>query len=249
MDCKKMTRQSVEKFLQDKPYKHLDIKCALIDMDGTLYNSMINHTAAWYRMMTELGVKCDRDEFYEYEGMTGAQTINVLFQRAFGKTATDDEVKELYHKKTLYFQELPKAGIMPGAEKMLEILAQNGIKRILVTGSGQASLLDRLQRDFPSVFTRENMITSKDVTHGKPSPEPYLKGLEIAGVKPNEAIVIENAPLGIKSGADAGIFTVGVTTGPIKGEKMLQAGANILYNSMEEFSNDLQNLINATKEI
>ncbi len=244
-----MTRQSVEKFLQDKPYKHLDIKCALIDMDGTLYNSMINHTAAWYRMMTELGVKCDRDEFYEYEGMTGAQTINVLFQRAFGKTATDDEVKELYHKKTLYFQELPKAGIMPGAEKMLEILAQNGIKRILVTGSGQASLLDRLQRDFPSVFTRENMITSKDVTHGKPSPEPYLKGLEIAGVKPNEAIVIENAPLGIKSGADAGIFTVGVTTGPIKGEKMLQAGANILYNSMEEFSNDLQNLINATKEI
>ena len=138
---------------------------------------------------------------------------------------------------------------MPGAEKMLEILAQNGIKRILVTGSGQASLLDRLQRDFPSVFTRENMITSKDVTHGKPSPEPYLKGLEIAGVKPNEAIVIENAPLGIKSGADAGIFTVGVTTGPIKGEKMLQAGANILYNSMEEFSNDLQNLINATKEI
>ena len=249
MDCKKMTRQSVEKFLQDKPYKHLDIKCALIDMDGTLYNSMINHTAAWYRMMTELGVKCDRDEFYEYEGMTGAQTINVLFQRAFGKTATDDEVKELYHRKTLYFQELPKAGIMPGAEKMLEILAQNGIKRILVTGSGQASLLDRLQRDFPSVFTRENMITSKDVTHGKPSPEPYLKGLEIAGVKPNEAIVIENAPLGIKSGADAGIFTVGVTTGPIKGEKMLQAGANILYNSMEEFSNDLQNLINATKEI
>lgn len=244
-----MTRQSVEKFLQDKPYKHLDIKCALIDMDGTLYNSMINHTAAWYRMMTELGVKCDRDEFYEYEGMTGAQTINVLFQRAFGKTATDDEVKELYHKKTLYFQELPKAGIMPGAEKMLEILAKNGIKRILVTGSGQASLLDRLQRDFPSVFTRENMITSKDVTHGKPSPEPYLKGLEIAGVKPNEAIVIENAPLGIKSGADAGIFTVGVTTGPIKGEKMLQAGANILYNSMEEFSNDLQNLINATKEI
>ena len=249
MDCKKMTRQSVEKFLQDKPYKHLDIKCALIDMDGTLYNSMINHTAAWYRMMTELGVKCDRDEFYEYEGMTGAQTINVLFQRALGKTATDDEVKELYHKKTLYFQELPKAGIMPGAEKMLEILAKNGIKRILVTGSGQASLLDRLQRDFPSVFTRENMITSKDVTHGKPSPEPYLKGLEIAGVKPNEAIVIENAPLGIKSGADAGIFTVGVTTGPIKGEKMLQAGANILYNSMEEFSNDLQNLINATKEI
>ena len=73
--------------------------------------------------------------------------------------------------------------------------------------------------------------------------------MEIAGVKPNEAIVIENAPLGIKSGADAGIFTVGITTGPIKSEKMLQAGANILYNSMEEFSNDLQNLIKATKEI
>ena len=50
------------------------ITAALCDMDGTLYDSMSRHSAAWFRLMTELGVECERDEFYLYEGMTGANT-------------------------------------------------------------------------------------------------------------------------------------------------------------------------------
>ena len=44
---------------------------ALIDMDGVLYDSMKWHTLAWKKMMESVGVECDRDEFYLYEGMTG----------------------------------------------------------------------------------------------------------------------------------------------------------------------------------
>ncbi len=239
--------KAVNNYLCKSGYDALHIKCALIDMDGTLYDSMKNHTAAWHRMMTELGVDCDRNEFYQFEGMTGAQTINTLFMRAFGKPATDEEVKELYHRKTEYFKELPIVGVMPGAADMLKTLENNGIDRVIVTGSGQASLLDRLQKDFPGCFSKDRMITSKDVKHGKPSPEPYLKALEIAGVKPNEAIVIENAPLGVKSGADAGIFTVGVLTGPIPADIMKQAGADLLYDSMNDFAHNLQSLLDIAK--
>ncbi|MDE6866981.1 MAG: beta-phosphoglucomutase, partial [Muribaculaceae bacterium] len=66
-------------------------KAALIDMDGVLYDSMKLHTLAWYRMMTELGIPCERDEFYLYEGMTGKATINRLFQRAYGRDASQEE--------------------------------------------------------------------------------------------------------------------------------------------------------------
>lgn len=49
---------------------------------------------------------------------------------------------------------------------------------MVVTGSGQVSLIDRLNHNFPSVFRRDLMVTSFDVKYGKPNPEPYLMGLQ-----------------------------------------------------------------------
>ena len=69
----------ITRFLERHHYERVVPKAALIDMDGTLYDSMPNHTAAWYRMMSEQGIECQRDEFYLYEGATGAATINKLF--------------------------------------------------------------------------------------------------------------------------------------------------------------------------
>ena len=57
------------------------------------------------------------------------------------------------------------------------------------------------------------MVTAFDVKHGKPHPEPYLMALEKGGFNVNEAIVIENAPLGVQAGIAAGIFTIAVNTG------------------------------------
>ena len=63
-------------------------------------------------------------------------------------------------------------------------------------------------------FRRELMVTAFDVKYGKPHPEPYLMALQKGGLAPNEAIVVENAPMGVQAGAAAGIFTVAVNTGP-----------------------------------
>ena len=77
------------------------------------------------------------------------------------------------------------------------------------------------------------MVTAFDVKYGKPNPEPYLMGLEKAGVQPNEAIVVENAPIGVQAGCAAGIFTVAVNTGPLDGQVLLDAGADVLLPSMQ----------------
>lgn len=236
-------QSAIKKYLVRNDIPHMEINAALIDMDGVLYDSMKNHTAAWYRMVTELGIKCSRDEFYLYEGMTGAATINLLFNRAFGHPATREQMKELYHKKTVYFSELPKPEPMPGAGEMLNILKQNNITPVLVTGSGQSSLIDRLNSDYPGMFMPQNKITAHDVKHGKPNPEPYLKGLERVKSQPYQAIVIENAPLGVAAGHASGCFTIGITTGPVPESKLWENGSDIVYKSMPEFACSLPGLL------
>ncbi|MCM1163512.1 MAG: HAD-IA family hydrolase [Muribaculaceae bacterium] len=235
----------IRRYLERNGYRRCDPRAALIDMDGTLYDSMVNHTAAWHRLMTEVGIPCTREEFYLYEGRTGADTINELFKRGKGREATQEEKTRLYQLKTEYFRELPPVNRMPGALEMVTTLRKMGLKRVIVTGSGQRSLIDRLTADFPGLFSEDLMITSRDVTHGKPDPEPYLKGMELAGVKPWQAIVVENAPLGIEAGARSGAFTIGVTTGPIPADEMWRAGADVVFRSMESFATRVSLLLSS----
>lgn len=128
---------------------------------------------------------------------------------------------------------------MPGADRMLRSLCDRGIRCVLVTGSGQASLIDNIRKDYPGVFAEGMMVTAHDVTKGKPDPEPYLRGLEKAGVKPEEAIVIENAPLGVRAGVAAGIHTMAVCTGPIPKQNFEDEKAWGIFPSMEEFADML----------
>lgn len=218
-------------------------KAALIDMDGVLYDSMKYHTIAWHRMMADLGVDIPRDEFYLYEGMTGVATIKMLLKRELGVDCSDERAKELYTVKTKYFREIGWNEPMLGADRMLRALERAGLRRVLVTGSSQATLLDNINHDYPGAFNAGDRVTALDVRHGKPHPEPYLKGLEIAGVAPEEAIVIENAPLGVHAGKAAGIYTVAVTTGPIPRVEFEKENADIIFPSMPAFADALESLL------
>ena len=219
------------------------IKAALFDMDGVLYDSMPNQSQAWHETMTSYGVKCRPEDFYLYEGRTGFKTINILFNQSFGHDATVEEQKEIYEKKCIRFVELEKTKPMPGVLEVLKKVVELGITPVIVTGSGQFSLLDRLEADFPGFFKKELMVTAYDVKFGKPHPEPYLMGLKKAGVEASEAIVIENAPLGVESGKAAGIYTIAVNTGPLPDEILFNAGADCVYPSMWVLVDDFENLL------
>ena len=107
---------------------------------------------------------------------------------------------------------------------------------------------------YPGLFSKANifqehlMVTAFDVKYGKPNPEPYLMAIKKAGINPNQAIVIENAPLGVQAGVAAGIFTVAVNTGPLPDSALLEQGANLLFHSMNEFSDNWKNLFNALNQ-
>ncbi|MDE6229112.1 MAG: HAD-IA family hydrolase, partial [Muribaculaceae bacterium] len=112
-----------------------------------------------------------------------------------------------------------------------------------VTGAALGSLRDRLDVDFPGRFPADRRVTALNVERGKPYPDPFLKGAELAGVKPQECVVIENAPLGVTAGHRAGCFTVGVATGPIPLATLKEAGADLVFASMPECASQLPDIL------
>ncbi len=226
-----------------KNLEDIDLRAFLFDMDGVLYDSMPNHAKAWVHAFVSMGLKFTDYDVYMREGMTGSSTINEVFSSQLGRFASEEECQRIYKFKSQYFETLPAAPKMPHVEDVLNTIQASGKGIYLVTGSGQMSLLDKLNRSFPGVFCKERMVTAYDVKKGKPDPEPYLMGLEKAGVRADQAIVVENAPLGVRSAVAAGIFTIAVNTGILKDEVLLDNGADLLYHSMEELAKDLPRIL------
>lgn len=226
--------EALSAYLRRNSLAATEFRAVLFDMDGVLYDSMPRHARAWKQVCDEAGIEASEEEFFAYEGRTGASTIDLLIRRQHGRPATEDECRELYRRKTEFFAEMPDAPVMHGAREAVAISTDAGAKTVLVTGSGQGTLLGRLDEDYAGAFPCERRVTAYDVRKGKPDPEPYIAGLVKAGATPTMAIGIDNAPLGVESSSRAGLFTIGVRTGPIASGALREAGADIEVNSMEE---------------
>lgn len=223
----------------------LPVRGVMFDMDGVLFDSMPYHAVAWAKVCNEYGLAMTEEEVYMNEGRTGFSTINMLTKRQWGRETTEEEVEHIYQLKCIAFNEFPPAPKMPGTESLLTQVKASGRTIMVVTGSGQASLLDRLTTNYPGFFRPELIVCSHDVKHGKPNPEPYLMGLQKLGaalnpdgapLRPWEALVVENAPLGVRAGVAAGVFTIAANTGPLPDSALLDEGANLIFPSMQAFS-------------
>ena len=215
----------------------------LFDMDGVLYDSMPNHSKAWSQAMEKFGMHMSPHDVYMNEGATGHDTVVRISLRDRGYEATESEIDDIYNYKASLFRSMPEARVMPGALEVFRRAAAAGLNILIVTGSGQKNLIERVQRDFEGYITRERMVTAFEVTRGKPFPDPYLKGLSIAGVPASEAVVVENAPLGIRAGVAAGIDTIAVNTGPLEDEILQAEGPVMLMHSMQELADRFETLL------
>lgn len=192
--------------------------------------------------MKQHGLPFTAYDCYINEGRTGESVIREAFQKALGRDATQEEVKTIYAEKSAYYHQLLQTTTptIPGVADVLQFVKEQGHQIWVVTGSGMRTLLDSLNEVFPSIFQQDQMITAFDVTQGKPHPEPYLKAWERSGLPKEQCLVIENAPLGVRSGKAAGLTVYAVNTGILKREDLLQAGADMVFDSMHELLKFLQ---------
>ena len=237
---------AIKEYLKEKEYNKFTLKAVLFDMDGVLYDSMPNHASSWAKVMQLNGFNMTVEEAYMNEGRKGDETINKIVERE-GKEISIEEIKRIYVEKTKIFNSCPTVLPMKGSAELLQKIIENELFAMLVTGSGQPSLLDRLNNDFPNIFLRERVVSSFDVKNGKPNPEPYLTAMKKGLLQPDEAIVVENAPLGIESAHSAGLFVIAVNTGPLPDSVLFDAGANILLPSIENLYDEWNNIFHCLK--
>lgn len=208
------------------------------DMDGVLFDSMPNHAIAWEEVMKEHDLPFTAYDCYLNEGRTGESVIREAMWKARNRDATPDEIKTIYAEKSALFSALAQQSggttTIPNVAEVLRYIASCGDQIWVVTGSGMRSLLDNLNKVLPPVFQQDRMITAFDVVKGKPDPEPYLKAWERSGLNKEQCFVIENAPLGVRSGKAAGLTVYAVNTGILTREDLLQAGADQVFDSMTE---------------
>lgn len=235
-------KESLDRYLQLQGHKALQLRAVLFDMDGVLFDSMPFHAEAWSQVMQEAGFDFSREDVYMNEGRTGADTINTASIAQFGHPSTPEQIEALCKAKCDIFATYPPTPRMKGALELVQKVKACGLTPMIVTGSGTPTLLDRIQSNFPTLFDEKHIVTSFNVKRGKPHPDPYLLALEKGRLAPNEAIVIENAPLGVTAGVAAGLFTIAANTGPLKDSVLSDAGASLVFPSIQALCNEWENL-------
>jgi mannitol-1-/sugar-/sorbitol-6-phosphatase len=98
--------------------------------------------------------------------------------------------------------------VMPGALDLVQSIPEG---RWGVVTSGSRRLAQNRLR-YCGLPVPAVLVTSDDVTNGKPHPEPYLKGAERIGFAPAECLVIEDAPAGIASARAGGLRVIGLAS-------------------------------------
>lgn len=210
-------------------------KAVFFDQDGVLFNSMPFHAQAWELAMNENGLPFTKNQTYRNEGRTGTSVINEAYRLVHGIDAPQEVIEAVYAAKSAHFIRLTGGKLpelIPGIKDVLHFLHEKGVQCWVVTGSGQRNLIESLNQTFDHVFS--GIISAFDVTKGKPDPEPYLKAWERSGFKKEECFVVENAPLGVRAGKAAGLFTIAVNTGILSDADLAAEHADVILPNMAE---------------
>lgn len=216
----------------------------MFDMDGVLFDSMPRHIAAWKEVFGGRGIPVAPEDIYANEGRTSKAIIDYVVRKYTGRGADESVLDEIYAQKNAA---VARFGFMPCMEGTSDVLAAAkgaGLDCYVVTGSGNEALLQHICEVYPDFFTRDKIVSASDCLRCKPAPEPYLKGLRMAGLEdPSEAIVVENAPLGVQSGRAAGCRVVAVNTGPLPDSLLWDSGADFVFHSMAELAREFDSVL------
>jgi sugar-phosphatase len=172
----------------------------LFDLDGVLVDSTRAVDREWRDWARRKGVDGDAVMAIAH----GVRTIEVI-RRVAPHLEAEAEVLELESREANHQEGV---SVMPGAVALVGSIPE-GRWGVVTSGT---RLLASARLRFCGLPVPKVLVTADDVEHGKPHPEPYLKGAEKLGFKPDDCLVIEDAPAGIRAGRAAGMKVVGITS-------------------------------------
>ncbi len=172
----------------------------LFDLDGVLVDSTRAVVRIWSEWAERKGIEAER----VLEVAHGRRTIETVRLVAPHLDA-EAETEEL---QRIEIGDLDGILEVEGALELVSSIPNDGWT--VVTSGPRPLATNRLEH--VGIPVPEHFVAAEDVTEGKPHPEAYLKGAEILGVSPEDCVVIEDAPSGIRAGKSAGMTVVAVAT-------------------------------------
>jgi sugar-phosphatase len=183
-----------------KQMKTFRAKALLFDMDGVLINSIPAVTRVWSRWALAHGF--DPEEVvHRSHGRPSITTLRELLPN--GDSEAENRVIEQQE-----MEDLDGVVPLPGARELLLSLPLD--TWAIVTSCTRPLAEVRIRT--AGLPTPGHIITSSDITQGKPHPEPYLKGAASLGVSATDCIVVEDVPAGITSGKNARARVIALRT-------------------------------------
>jgi sugar-phosphatase len=170
----------------------------LFDMDGVLISSIGSVARSW-RSWAKLYDVPNAESFEVPHGMRARDIIKTL--------RPDIDLQEAVKVvEDLEVEDVADLQVLPGVRVLLESLPLE--RWAIVTSSTRRLLLARLTA--AGLPVPERIISGDDVERGKPDPEPYRRGAALLGFRPEECLVVEDAPSGVGAGKAAGCRVLGV---------------------------------------
>lgn len=181
------------------------MKGIVFDMDGVLIDSMHYHAEAFkLAFKNEIDYTIDKRDVFLLEGMPGSDLVKEILKASKNdKIYNDKIIDNICKRKKGFFKDIQKSKAFEGVHDLIESLNCKGCLKAVVSGSSKQEvefLLDQCNVDNFDVI-----ITGDDLKNGKPDPQPFLTAVERLKIRPSEALIVENAPLGVKSAIRAEI--------------------------------------------
>lgn len=185
---------------EDESVRTFECEAILFDLDGVLVDSSAVVVRTWRDWAKEKGLDAERI----LEVAHGRRTAEVV--RLFAPDLDADvEAREL---ERIEVEDLESVLEIEGARELLSSLPPDGWT--VVTSGTRALASSRMEH--VGLPLPERFVSADDVENGKPHPEAYLKGAEVLGARPEECVVVEDAPSGVSSAKSAGMRVIAVAT-------------------------------------
>ncbi len=170
----------------------------LFDMDGVLISSIGSVVRCWRQWAALYNVP-DPDT---YEVPHGRRAIDIIRELR----PDIDADAGLRVIEDLEIADTADLTVLPGVKSLLGSLPPD--RWAIVTSATRRLLLGRLAA--AGLPVPERLVSAESVTDGKPNPEPYLRGAQLLSLRPQDCIVVEDAPSGVSAGIAAGCQVLGV---------------------------------------
>ena len=183
-------------------------KTILWDMDGVIVDSNSFHFAAWQETFAKRGIKFTKEDLTNLFGSRNDFIVGSIM----GKELPEEDVKIILQEKEELFRRkaIGKIQPFPGVVKLLNAIKKGNFKLGLASSAPKENInLILSELNLEGIF--DCVVFGREVSESKPSPQIYLLAAKKLEVTPNDCVVIEDSPLGIKAAKTAGMKCLAIT--------------------------------------